>query len=115
MHEVSLVRNIFRALEEEFGAERLEKLQTVRLKVGRLSNVEPVLMQNAFEAVVQDQPGWQAVALEMEMTPVLIECPVCGATTEVEQYRFRCGQCDTPTNQIISGTELLIHQVDFAD
>lgn len=115
MHEVSLVRNIFRTLEAEFGPERLPQVTAIHLQVGKMSNVEPILMRNAFWAVLEDNPAFAHMSLEMDVTPILIECPQCRTQTEVTNYVFRCRSCETPTNNIISGTELLIHKVEFAD
>lgn len=114
MHEISLVRNVFRTLKDQFPPEELAKISAIRLKIGLLANVEPVLLQNAFQAVVEtDEPGFRLTALEIEMVPIVIECPGCGKQSTVEQYRFRCAHCDTPTNNIVTGTELMISGVEM--
>ena len=115
MHEVSLVRNVFKTLEEEFEKEEIGRLETVRMKIGELSNVEPILMQNAFEAVKEDQPEYQHIKLDIDLIPVTVKCGICTATTRVSSYRFICGNCGAPTNDVITGNELLIHQVEFQE
>ncbi len=114
MHEVSLVRNVFKTLEEEFPPEDMARLRTIRMTVGELSNVQPILMQNAFSAVKEDNPRYADVSLEIDQIPVKIECTECGKVSEVQGYRFICA-CGKPCNNVISGTELLIHQVEFLD
>ena len=58
MHEISLVRTIFRTLEEQFQPDELERVETIELKIGPLANVESILLQNAFDAVVaEDETG----------------------------------------------------------
>jgi hydrogenase nickel incorporation protein HypA/HybF len=84
MHEISLVRTIFRTLEAEFPAAELDGLERIELKVGPLSNVETILLQNAFNAVVE----------------------------EVENYRFVC-QCGRPCANVVQGNELMIERVIF--
>ncbi len=111
MHEISLVRSVFRTLEEEFP-DNFEQIRGIHMKVGMLSNVQPILMQNAFEAVLKDEPRYQHTRLEMEMLPILIKCEKCGSTTQVEQYRFIC-TCGQPSRNIIQGEELLISKVEF--
>jgi hydrogenase nickel incorporation protein HypA/HybF len=113
MHEISLVRNIFRTLEEEFPG-RVEKLSRIQLKAGILSNVQPILMQNAFEAVVEDEPKYAGIKLEVEVLPILIHCDDCDKTTEILNYRFVC-DCGKPSRNIIQGEELMISQVEFLD
>jgi hydrogenase nickel incorporation protein HypA/HybF len=114
MHEISLVRNIFRTLENEFSEAELHRLKAINLTVGKLSNVEPVLMQNAFDAVTAtDTPQFKAVKLNIETVPIKIYCADCGAESEVENYRFRCKICEKPNNNVVQGTELLISGVEF--
>lgn len=114
MHEVSLVRNIFRTLDEEFSREELSRLSGIDLKVGMLSNVEPVLMQNAFEAVTSDEKRFQKVELKIKLLPIVIECEKCGLKAEVQNYLFKCPN-GHPSNNIIQGQELLIESVHFKD
>lgn len=113
MHEISLVRNIFNTLEAEFSSEELEKMTAIDLKVGLLSNIEPRLMQNAFEAVTTAEEKHQQVQLNIEIIPIEIYCEYCDAHTLIEQYKFKCGTCGQPNNNVVKGTELLIHQVHF--
>ncbi|MEP7321230.1 MAG: hydrogenase maturation nickel metallochaperone HypA [Saprospiraceae bacterium] len=113
MHEISLVKNIFNTLEIEFPGELL-KIRNIHLTVGILSNIQPLLMQSAFEAVLLDQPQYQHTSLTVEVLPVLIKCETCGRITEVKDYRFIC-ICGKPGKNIIQGEELLISKVEFAD
>lgn len=114
MHEVSLIRNVFRTLEHEFGEEELDCLQQIDLRVGALSNVEPTLMQNAFDAVTQDENKYTDVALVINVVPVKIKCEVCGEVSEVQNNLFKCSN-GHPSGNLIQGTELLIEKVHFAE
>ncbi len=114
MHEISLVRNILRTLESEFESQELERLLEIDLKVGPLSNVEPILMQNAFEAVTQDERQFQNVRLNVNVVPIKVKCDLCGAISEVNDYLFRC-ENGHPTKNIVQGDELIIERVRFAD
>lgn len=111
MHEISLVRNIFRTIEEEFPND-IPRMRTINLTVGLLSNVQPILMQNAFQAVLEDEPKYQKASLNVVVLPILIQCDDCGKTSEVEQYRFVC-PCGKPSRNVIQGEELLISSVEF--
>ncbi|MEO1052619.1 MAG: hydrogenase maturation nickel metallochaperone HypA [Bacteroidota bacterium] len=114
MHEISLVRNIFRTLEDEFGSEALEQLKGIDLKVGLLSNVQPILMQSAFEAVVQDEGRYEDVKLTVNVVPIKIKCELCGEVAEIKNYVFKCSN-GHPSRNIIQGEELLIERVHFHD
>lgn len=114
MHEVSLVRSIAATLQQEFGTSELKALTDIRLRVGILSNVEPVLMQNAFQAVQEGEGKLLGARLHVEVLPAVVECELCSARTTIDNYKFACGNCGRPTSNIVQGTELLIHQVEFA-
>jgi hydrogenase nickel incorporation protein HypA/HybF len=114
MHEISLVRTIFRTLEETFSAEELERVEVVELKIGPLANVEPVLLQNAFGAVLEDEPRYKDVTLRVNMVPILVQCPDCNQVTEVLNYRFVCA-CGKPCGNVVQGNELLIERVVLRD
>ncbi|SFE49568.1 hydrogenase maturation nickel metallochaperone HypA/HybF [Thermoflexibacter ruber] len=113
MHEISLVRNIFRTLESNFSFEELEKINAIDLKVGLLSNVEPMLMQSAFEAVVSAEGKFQNTKLNILLVPILVHCTTCDQTSEIKEYNFVCTVCGKPNNNVVQGTELLIERVHF--
>ena len=114
MHEISLVRNIFRTLEAEFEENELNKLKQIDLKVGLLSNVEPILMQNAFEAVTQDEQRYLQASLKVSVVPIIIKCELCGEISEVKNYSFKCSN-GHPTKNIVQGEELTIERVHFEE
>ena len=113
MHEISLVRNIFKTLEAEFPDD-LQRIRGIYLTVGLLSNVQPILMQSAFEAILVDQPDYSKTSLHVEVLPVLIKCDECDLITQVKNYKFICS-CGQPCSNIIQGEELLISKVEFSD
>ncbi len=113
MHEISLVRNIFTTLEEEFPGE-VNKVRGIHLTVGLLSNVQPLLMQSAFEAVLLDEPKYNKASLFVNLLPVLVYCDDCDKTTEVLNYKFACS-CGKPSRNVVQGEELVISKVEFAD
>ncbi len=113
MHEISLVRTIAATLEEEFSNEELQKLSRIDLRVGLLSNVQPVLMQNAFGAFQEGEGKFTQTDLHVEVLPVRVRCGICDNESEVENYKFVCQHCGRPTADVIQGTELLIHRVHF--
>ena len=115
MHEISLVRTIAGTLEAEFSEEELNRLTKINLRVGLLSNVQPVLMQNAFGAVQEGEGKFKDVVLDIEVLPVIIRCEMCTHESQIDNYKFACANCGRPTSNVIQGNELLIHKVEFSD
>ena len=115
MHEVSIVNSIVRTLEMEFEEAKLERMKTIHLKVGILSNIEPRLLYNAYQAYNHPGSKYHQVALNIESVPISISCDFCGHVTKVQQYKFSCEKCGRPSKNILTGEEMLIHKVEFED
>lgn len=112
MHEISLVRNIFNTLQAEFP-DRFKSIRTIYLTVGELSNVQPILMDNAFNAVLEDEPYYWHTKLEVNVVPIKVQCDKCNEVSEVKQYKFICAACGSPCKNILQGEEILISKVEF--
>ena len=112
MHEVSLVHSLIHSLEDEYGDDDLIHLQAIDLKVGLLSNVEPMLMQSAFQAVTKTERKLQNVRLNIELIPIQIKCSSCNAISSVDNFRFIC-VCGQPCSQVVQGMELAIDKLHF--
>jgi hydrogenase nickel incorporation protein HypA/HybF len=116
MHEVSLVRNVFNTLQAEFSKEEIQNIKSIKLTVGVLSNVEPTLMQNAFDAVIAtDHPEFSTSKLDITKLDIKVHCDLCNQDSEVTNYTFVCQHCKQPTNNIVQGNELMINGVEFYD
>lgn len=116
MHEISLVRTIFRNLEEQFAPDELSRLERIQLVIGPLANVDTVLLKNAYDAVVeQEETRFSGTELMVREIPILVNCQDCDTTTEILNYRFVCGNCGTPCANVVQGNELLIESVSLKD
>ncbi|MEN5055834.1 MULTISPECIES: hydrogenase maturation nickel metallochaperone HypA [Sphingobacterium] len=111
MHELSIVRDIFSTLEEAYPG-RMQDIIKVEIEAGLLCNIQPILIQNAFEAYVLDEALFQDLELEVRLLPIIAYCKVCAMNFEVHYHRFVC-TCGQPSDQIIQGEELRISKVLF--
>ncbi|NBC24864.1 MAG: hydrogenase maturation nickel metallochaperone HypA [Bacteroidetes bacterium] len=116
MHEISLVKSIFNSLDKIYTEKEIEKIQTIHLTLGELSNAQPILMKNAFEAVVStERKDYSHCKLEVSLIPILIHCSRCEIESEIKNYKFVCKSCGLPNNNIVQGEELLVSGVDIKD
>lgn len=111
MHETGIVQEIFDTLQQEYP-DRYATIVKVQIEAGLLSNIQPILIQNAFEAYVIDQPQFAQVELEVKVLPIHAYCERCQEPFEVVFHRFVC-DCGTPSGKVIQGEELRISQVIF--
>ena len=82
------------------------------LQVGRLSGVEPPLLQRAFEVA---RAGTLAAAADLEIRdgPVVVECRQCGGRGEAAVNRLLCADCGAWQVQVVEGEELLLLKLDI--
>lgn len=115
MHEISIVNSIIKTLEMEFEQAQLDTMSAIYLKVGKLSNIEPGLLHNAYAAKFPCGTKFHQVKLHIESTEIKIQCEICNHITKVKNYRFVCENCERPSKNLIEGEEMLIHKVEFDD
>ncbi len=111
MHETGIVQEMFDLLQEEYPT-RFNDIVKVQLEAGLLSNIQPILIQNAFEAYVLDHGQFQNTELEVKVLPILAFCDTCKQSFEVIFHRFVCA-CGKASEQVLQGEELRITQVTF--
>jgi hydrogenase nickel incorporation protein HypA/HybF len=114
MHEISLVNNIFRSLEEELEPAQYKGLKRIQLKIGELSGVEPVLLENAFLAYIEAS-DLADIKLDIKWLPTWVHCSSCNEPFTVLRHRYICERCNRPSNLIVQGEEIEISQVEFQD
>jgi len=115
VHEMSIMTSLLRAVEgkvREVGAVRVRRL---RILVGRISGIEPDLLETAFAFL---SPGTVAegAAFEIRIPALQVRCNDCQRTFELDEIQFACPQCGGSNVEIQGGDELLIEEmeVDFA-
>lgn len=115
MHEmgiaVRIVEIAISAIPPDIEDARIER---VNLKVGRLTAVVPESLRFCFNIVSSDTP-LAGASLEIEETPIVIECGECGAETTIEQPLFACSRCGGGKVTVVSGRELDILSIEMAD
>jgi hydrogenase nickel incorporation protein HypA/HybF len=105
MHELSIALSLIDVACEE-AERRRARVVALHLKVGPLSGVVTQALVSAYELARERTPLEQA-RLEIEETPVLMNCRACEAERPVASLQeLRCAECGAPAVEIISGREL---------
>ena len=112
MHELSIVKDIFDTLNEHYDS-KIEDIEKVQITAGLLSNVQPVLIQNAFDAFIADNQNYNEIELEVLVNEIVAYCEHCHKNFEVKYHKFVCEDCSTSSSTIVKGNELFISQVIF--
>lgn len=114
MHELSIAKNIIDILDENLTIDQRCKVKTVRIKVGKLTNIMVDSLLFGFEALTKET-DFEGVILEIEQLPLRIKCKNCGKETELDDFAFSCPVCQGSDIQIISGQELIVKEIELND
>jgi hydrogenase nickel incorporation protein HypA/HybF len=112
MHELSLCQALIDQvtnIAREHGASRVDR---IRLKVGPLAGVEPMLLQQAYPLVAVGTIAEDA-ELVIEPAEIRVQCNLCGAETEARANRLLCGVCGAFQTRLVSGDELLLENLEL--
>lgn len=110
MHEYSLVLALLERAEGVAAEHRALAVKRLRLKVGKLSGVEPQLLIAAFE-IARESTLCAGASLEVEAVEPRWICPRCEAELGAEEM-LRCGGCDEG-GILVAGSEMLLTSVDL--
>lgn len=111
MHEIAIVQDILQTLQSEY-AEKFDKIIKVQVEAGLLCNVQPILIQNAYEALLEANPQLAEIDLEVVLLPIIAWCSECQAPFEVRYHKFVCS-CGKVSRLLLQGEELRISKVEY--
>lgn len=112
MHEMSILRALLDQVERVRCDHPEGLLTSIHVQVGPLSGVEPLLLVSAF-AQVAAQNFENEVEFVVEEVPLQGYCERCNQSTEIQDYRFRCGHCDSTEVRIQSGDTVQLQSISL--
>jgi hydrogenase nickel incorporation protein HypA/HybF len=115
MHEMGIALKIIEISTEAIPPEmRGAPVESVNLKVGKLTAVVPDSLRFCFDVATKDTP-LAGARLNIEQTPIVVRCRECGADTTIDEARFACGECSGGDLEILSGRELTVASIEMAE
>ena len=114
MHELSLAQNIIDSIRENVAVEKLPMVRSVKVKIGEGSGVVPDSLIFAFDAIVQDTV-LSSSRIKPVIIPFTVRCKDCHKDSVNGSGEMICSNCDSMNVKIISGTELIVHQIELVD
>lgn len=112
MHEHSLVRALFREVEKLVYSAGDVNVTEVRVQVGPLAGVEPLLLASAFSQLAP-QSSMPEAELVIEEVALTAKCLDCGQKCEIHDFRFQCPHCQSKRLQVTAGDCMLLRDVTF--
>lgn len=114
MHEMSIAEGIVDIALQIADQHQSPKVNTIFLELGRMSGVEPDALQFCFEAVTRGTKA-EGAKLEIDFLEIVGQCIECKHEFPVENYVFKCPNCESTIIDTISGRELRVTSVDLEE
>lgn len=112
MHEYSIVQALLEQCESHAKEHKATRITRVMLKIGKLSGVEPYLLQSAFDAFKEGGICRDAL-LQMELQNLVLYCEACGKHTEQSEVRYQCKHCQSAQVRAVDGEEMFLMRLEM--
>ena len=116
MHELSVTESILNIVLKHAQTNEAEKVLTIGLKIGELSELVGDCIQHYFDYLSKGTIAEGAV-LEIERAPVIFECTECKKTFQVslsDTKDFTCPECHGAKVTLVSGREFYIKDITIS-
>lgn len=110
MHELGLVINIVKQMEDYVQEHDLTKIEKIVLQVGQLSEVYPKYLEDVYPIAVEGTKLEDTV-LEIDQTPGIGRCESCGFIYNLVENDNICPACESKQFSVVSGKEFLIKEL----
>jgi hydrogenase nickel incorporation protein HypA/HybF len=115
MHELSIAMSIIEMAEEQSELHGGAKVTAVHLKLGPMSGVVQLALENAF-SLAREGTILETALLIVEKVPIVARCKNCAADRTLPSMQsFICPVCQTPLSEIIHGRELEVVALEIED
>ncbi len=111
MHEISLIKSILKTIEHEMEKCGAKKLNSLTLRIGTLTAVEPEAMQFAFNSSIE-KTAMEGATLCIIETKLSGRCRECGTEFALSEFDSPCPICAGLDIKRLTGTELDIISMD---
>jgi hydrogenase nickel incorporation protein HypA/HybF len=112
MHEYSIVCSLLDLCEENLKKENAEKITKVEVKIGRLSGVEPYLLQSAFDTF-KEKTVCDGAKFVMHIQAVMIRCCECNQEFTLEHNEFTCPNCKSFDIETLDGEDMYLMRLEM--
>lgn len=112
MHELSLCEDLIGQVTALARQHRARSVACVRVQIGLLAGVEPLLLESAFTIARAGTVAEQA-ELFTEIVSPRVSCLACAVESEVGPSDLRCPSCGSIDTRLVKGDELILARVEL--
>ena len=112
MHEYSIVQALLEQCESHAKANNAAKITKVVTKIGKLSGVEPHLLQTAFDTF-KEKSICDGAEFVMNLQDLKLYCNVCNKESEQSEVRYQCAHCHSTDVSVIDGEDMYLMSLEM--
>ena len=110
MHELGVVFEVIRTVEDFAKQNHLTKFDKLVLQIGELSSMIPKYIEACYPAAV-DGTSLEGMKLEIEVLPGNALCKKCNKVFNIIENKSKCPKCQTKDWELLSGKEFMIKEI----
>jgi hydrogenase nickel incorporation protein HypA/HybF len=110
VHELGVVIEVVRTVEDFAKLNGLAKIDTLVLQIGELSAMVPKYIEDCFPAAA-DGTLLEDTTLKIEVVPGNALCTACNKVFNVIQGKGACPACGGADWDLLSGKEFIIKEI----
>jgi len=110
MHELGIVYEVIKIVDQFSKDNHLTKVDKIVLEVGQLSQAIPRFIEECYPAAV-NETAYEDTKLEIIVLPAHARCKVCNEIYNIVEHRKICPKCGGEEYALVSGEEFNIKEV----
>ena len=114
MHEIGVVRQVIRTVEDFAKENDIKEVSEVVLDIGELSLVIPKYVEDIY-AVTTEGTILEGTKLIINVIPGMAECDECDEIFNVIEHEGYCPNCGSFEKQVLSGTDFMIKEIHIPE
>ena len=112
MHELGIVFNITKQIDEIAKENKVNKVISLTVEVGEVSTVVPEYFKDCFEWAKKKTEYLKDCKLNLVVLSALSYCEDCKQTYNTVQYGKTCPHCKSEHTYLVSGNEVKMKQIE---
>lgn len=113
MHEMSTCKQLMKQIEAIAQAHPGKSVKNISLSIGELARVDVDELLELFPLAARGSCAENA-SLLIHREPISIKCITCDNLSSVSADNMNCPLCGSESTQLMSGTDMLLKELEFA-
>jgi len=112
MHELGIVMNVVKQVEEVAAENKVAKVTRINMEVGEVSSVVPDLFRDCFEWAKKRSTYLKECELSLVVLEGISFCRACRKTYKTTEYAKECPYCKSNDTYLVTGNEINIKDIE---